>query len=266
MGLAEAFSRGHWLASRLVYMSTEYTLSFRVEAKSIDFDALDDLLGAVGRRRHLERKSRFATYQSTAWWEIEAERKGCTIFDSIDDAFSAFTYKDVASSVHEAVDAGYGDPYWWCGCFHLVSTSTTVLDVKTLELIGRSGSRFITNNFYSSGEPGDREMLEIDDSIRDDSKDLSGHRYRFRLSNGEGYQSEGAWGVCFEDFGKGLDSEIEMLADVMRGGDAMVRTFNSILCEHTQYAFDGGPVLRSEQADHIASLGLNLVILWKTGC
>lgn len=170
---------------------------------------------------------------------------------------------DVASSVRRAEFGSMGS-YWWCGCFHLESTARTRVTRAVLEAIGASGAPLIFNTFHAAEaeDASDGDVPWVEESMAGDPDDYPGHRYRFILSDMDLSFSESAWGDCFEDFSAGLRSQLRMLeAD----GHLPRRKGAVLICEHMQYAFDGGAEVTADHAGLMVSLGLELLILWRSG-
>lgn len=248
-----------------MHQASEYTLSLRSEAASVDFDAMDKAMGVVGTRQHVDRQpTRFRPGHNYDRWEIEARDVGATTFESIDEAFSAMGGGNLAWVVGNAATTQDRKTYWWCGCFHTAPSVLTLITEGTLDLLGRSCSPIFLNTFYSSGASGDSwsPVAEVPD---DSGDELSGHRYRFRLSDGELCLSEGEWGPYFEEFSEGIELKMRELAKPIRRNDLAGGSVKRIECEHVQYAYDGGPTLSAAHAGAIALLGLDVAILWRKG-
>jgi len=248
-----------------VHQSSEYTLSLRIDAKSIDFDTMDRALGVVGTRQHIDRQpTRFGPALDHDQWEVEAEDMGSWFFDSIDDAFSSMAGEFLAPAVgHVATIEGLR-AYWWCGCFHGETPALTLISKRTLDLLGRSHSPIYLDTYYSPESDPDESETSFDETPDDVGDELPNHRYRFRLSDGESRLSEGEWGPYYEDFSEGLELEIQKLTTSVQPNGVRAGTIKKVVCEHVQSAFDGGPKLSAAHANAIARLGLDMAILWRT--
>lgn len=243
---------------------SEYCLSFRIKADAAECDALDAATGLVGTRREIGRKKdRLSPGQGVNCWELEAVHEGGTYFSSLDEAVRALGISGVASSVRRAA-FGSIRSYWWCGCFHSGSTARTRITRAVLETIGASGAPLIFNTFHAAEaeDASDEEMSRVEQEVAGDPDDQPGHRYRFILSDTDLSFSESAWSDCFEDFSVGLRSQLRMLET---DGHIPGRKGAVLICEHMQYAFDGGPEVAADHAGLMASLGLQLLILWRSG-
>jgi len=249
-----------------VHHPSEYTLSLRVEAASLDFDAIDNTMGAAGSHQHIDRQpTRFRRGQSYDRWEIEArDVEGAIRFKSIDEAFSALSNGNFASVFHSVSTTEDRVSYWWCGCFHSVTSAHTLIAEETFDLLVRSNSPIFLDTFYSP-TGSDNSDPSVAENPSGDQEEPSGHRYRFGLADGELCLSESEWGPYFEDFSEGMQSKLQELAHPIRCKDVANRSVKRILCEHIQYSYDGGPKLGPDHAAAIALLGLELAILWRKG-
>lgn len=242
-----------------VHQPSDYTLSLRIEADSIDFDALDTALGVVGTRQHVDRRpTRFLSGLNLDRWELEACDNGSWNFDSIGEAFSAMGGEVLAPAVGNLATADGPEAYWWCGCFHTASSALTLISKRTLELLGRSHAPIILDTYYSPEHSDDSGP-----SLKEGPNEYGGHRYRFRLSDGESCLPGDEWGPYYEDFGEGLELQIRELTTLMPPDGVRVGAIKRVVCEHVQDAFDGGPAISAAHAAAIALHGLDLEIIWR---
>lgn len=247
---------------------SEYTLSLRIDAASIaanDFDAIDDALGVIGSRIHVDRPAgRFRLAQRYDRWEVEATDGAAHRFGTLKEAFSAIDGARIASSMAEFVPSRYGKVYWWCGCFHEFAPTLTVITEEMIDVLGKSEAP-ITLDTYHSVEALEQTETSDDPGANVDDEPYRGHGYRFKLTSYPYDPAEGVWGKCFEDFGVGLEALLYELGDSVGMGLPCREQARQIICEHRQQAYDGGPRLTAAQACAIASRGLGLSILWRHG-
>jgi hypothetical protein len=210
----------------------EYTLALRVSQETLDFKAIEAALGVSGAHSRIDRSARrFRPAPAFDQWEQQAEAGDSYIFTSLVAAFDAISFRPVNGRAHAHVKA-----HWWCGCFHVTSPSTTVFPRALLALLGASGYPLHLDNYRSSD---DAETVSTED--------------------------EGDEMPAEDEF---LGLQCGFTGDFCSGG--VLEAFRAdepeydrrVICEHSQYAFDGGPTVLGDAAASLASMGYDLHIEW----
>lgn len=242
----------------------EYTLALRVSQEALDFKAIEAALGVPGTHSRIDRSARrFRPASAFDQWELQAEAGDSYVFTSLVAAFDSISFRLVDGGAHARVKA-----HWWCGRFHVTSPSTTVIPRALLARLGASGYPLHLDNYRLSDDAETVSTEDEGDELPADDEFL-GHRYRFRFDSGlaravlpaSGSASHD-WSPPGEDFNVGLEAIVARVSSFEASRTDESEHGRRVICEHSQYAFDGGPTILGNAAASLASMGYDLHIEW----
>jgi hypothetical protein len=120
---------------------------------------------------------------------------------------------------------------------------------------------FPTSEEEETDEDRDRVIDEVDEGGPN-------HTYRFWIDDAGGprekYLSKNdGWTPLGEatDFSVGIESVLERLVGAATGSKG-AHPHRVLVCEHVQYAFDGGPRFSKDHLEALSDLGLDLALIW----
>jgi hypothetical protein len=238
----------------------DYTCSLRIDGDSVDGTAMDRRTGAMGEHSTVrKRKPQPGEGETFARWELEAfDPQYGDQWPSLTEALGNVADRILASRPSATQGLVDVDAYWWCGCFHHADESTIRLPAHCLDKLARIGARIILNNYFpAQGEEDGGVETSISSEVYPHN-----HEYVFALVAMDGAQqlvtSEGDGdSIVWSDFGAGLTACLDRLADEGATSGA------SILCDHTQHAFDGGPRIDVHHLSALTSVSADLSIIWQ---
>jgi len=250
----------------------EYTCVLRIDGCALDLAAMDTALNLQGEhvcvnRRATQRRSAINLRR----WQYPMGDGGdgtYRIWSSIEEALG-FSVKDlfpVRATLENYV--ANENAYWWIGCFHRPRSSLIYLPHDLLEKLAAIGAPAYFDNYHASSDKVETDG-DVASAIGDEEEDdgLPIHRYRFWIDKARGpgdYLSRVASLSPSEedtDFAAGLGRVIDRLEeDHLRS--AASGTPRVLVCEHTQYAFDGGPIFTRAHLEALSNLGVDVAMAW----
>lgn len=242
----------------------KFTLALRVSHETLDFKAIDETLGVTGTHSRIDRSTRrFRPVPAFDQWELRAEVGESDVFTSLVEAFEAIGFRPAVGRAHIHVKA-----HWWCGCFHVTSPSTTVIPRDLLARLGVSGYPLHLDNYRLSDDSETASAEDAVDEMPTDDEFL-GHRCRFRFDPGLARAALPApgsalheWSPPGEDFNLGLQAIINRVSSFEASRTGESEKGGRVICEHNQYAFDGGPTILGDAAASLELMGYDLHIEW----
>jgi hypothetical protein len=247
----------------------EYTCVLRIEGPTLDAGEVECVLGIRGEHVHVDRPARRSrpAVNLHRWEYPEKDDGSLRIWSSLEEAFrfSLEAMLPVRDRLARYVDSE--DVYWWIGCFHQAASTVMLLPRDLVDKLKAVGAPIPLDNYYSP---------PADEGIDDEQIDAKGggieepprHSYRFWIDENRGprgkYLTQDSRAEQLgedADFAAGLQRVLEALGKARRPG-MWDRSDPMLVCEHDQYAFDGGPRLSREHLQRLSDLGLGLALIW----
>lgn len=247
----------------------EYTCVLRIEGPTLDAGEVDCALGVRGEHVHVNRPARSSrpAVNLHRWEYPEGDDGSSRIWPSLEDAFRFSLEAMLPVREHLARYVDREDVYWWIGCFHQAPSTVTLLRHDLVDKLKAVGAPIPLDNYYSppADEGIDDEQI---DATGDEIEEPPRHSYRFWIDENGGprgrYPTQDPRTEPLgedADFAAGLQHVLEALGRT-RGPGMWKRSDPMLVCEHDQYAFDGGPRLSREHLQRLSDLGLGLALIW----
>lgn len=243
-----------------------FTCTLRIDIDDADPALLDVELGVQGDHMHIVRKaSGHRKALDFHRWEYPVEpASGHTDWTALEEALA--THAGALRGAQRTLSryGALGQAYWWCGCFHDDPPSMVYLRAELVKALAGIGVHLHIDNYFPSSEsafaPSTPQPEEADDLPA-----AAGHAYRFWFDEPgkkinaylvDGPSAEGL--ETWHQFGEGLEHALTRInvAPLAESG-------NVVVCEHIQFAFDGGPVIEPIALKRLAEEGMGIAILWK---
>jgi hypothetical protein len=243
-----------------------YSCVVRIDVGDADPALMDAELQLSGEHSHVVRSaSKYRRALDFHRWEYPTVDGGAyDDWSSLEDALATHVAPLLPAHATLSPLGAIDKAHWWCGCFHDNPPSLVYLSANLVAQLALLGIPLHLDNYFPSSESPFAAVDPGDDPSVDEPVEFN-HAYRFWLSrpggDAEQYIEERAgdgtipvWHV----FADGLEHTLAGL-----GRDRGSAAGRMLVCEHVQYAFDGGPVFHQADFRCLAELGLGVAIVWK---
>lgn len=243
-----------------------YSCVVRINVGDADPALMDAELQLSGEHRHVVRSaSKYRRALNFHSWEYPTCDGGAyDDWSSLEDALAMHVAALLPVHAQLSTLGAVDKAVWWCGCFHDNPPSLVYFSADLVTQLALVEIPIYLDNYFPSSESPFAAVDPGEDALVDEPVEFN-HAYRFWLSqtgtDAKQYVEERANDDdihVWHDFADGLD---ETLAELCRDqGNAAGRV---LVCEHVQYAFDGGPIFHQADLRRLAELGLGVAVIWK---
>lgn len=239
----------------------EYSCVLRIDVGDADPSALDTVLGIPGEHMHIKRPARGAREAvDYRRWQYPTYADGSDdVWMALEDALATHATGLLPAHVELSRYGAEGQAVWWCGGFHENPPSLVYLDVPLIWHLATIGVPLHIDNYFSSSES--EQSAEPSSHVADNEPLEANHAYRFWIDVPQREAAEylvlRGEQTVWHDFSRGIEAALGTLQ-----GDQTVLKGKVLVCEHVQFAFDGGPELRPCDLKGLADLGVGIAIVW----
>jgi hypothetical protein len=242
-----------------------YSCVMRIDVGSADPATIDAELQLNGEHSHVVRRARrnLRALDFNRWQYPACDSGGHDDWESLEDALATHVIKFPAAHATLTCLGASEKAWWWCGCFHDNSPSLVYLSADLIAKLALVGVPLYLDNYSPSSESPFATVEPDEGQLIGGSVEFY-HSYRFWMSR-EGmsavqYASESAINEAapvWHDFADGLQDLLDR-----RLGDQSRMAGHVVVCEHRQFAFDGGPAFHQTHLRELARLGLGIAVVW----
>ncbi|QDE37767.1 hypothetical protein FIV34_00420 [Luteibacter pinisoli] len=239
----------------------EYSCVLRIDVGDADPSALDTVLGIPGEHMHIQRPARGsrAAVEYRRWQYPTYADGSDDVWMALEDALATHAAGLLPAHVELSRYGAEGKAVWWCGSFHENPPSLVYLDPALIRQLATIGVPLYIDNYFRTSES---EHAAEPPSDGADSEPLAAdHAYRFWIdaprNDARGYLAQQGDPKVWHEFSRGFEAAL----DTWRADQTPLKG-KVLVCEHVQFAFDGGPKLRPSDLTSLADLGVALAVVW----